>query len=560
MASEVFITRRGKSIDSLNNVIAVSRFFGLSKYGFNYADNLEAPVVSSGSSFLNGSVFTVPGDLIDNKIQVKVAGGGGGAAGFINSSIFGLAGGGGGYYNSTIFDNLVTNQRIAISGLWAYGHKTYIVTNNSSNIAVGTSGTTVSFGTYLSANGGTGGNASNSSAYGGNGGTGGGAIFWNMNNAYGGRGYQFGGGGGGKGGDGGTYGGGGAGLYKGGNGGIYGGGGGGTVTGGRGGCSNPANGALATTRYGGNAGQNGKTALINNTSLNVPSLFEVIKYNTSNGHTHTLPSKYEIDLVIISNANGRYRGTCQNPGNIHYGGGGYEGNGGSIASINFNNSYLTQSTQTSGGGGYYSTTHHIGESKCSIGGGGGYGNGYQYVSNASDFYNWLNADTDLSKKTLIADGGKGLEVGTGLYGVAVGYGAGREQSEFVSQIESTFSLLTPYSPMSFFNSGGYDVDNGVTSSGINVDKCELTDKTCNERYVAMGGGKIGLTTYETKTGNELYGNTPSIDRPTGQGGSIGLVFVNTSSSIKSLLTSNYIISGTSGFSGGVLVEYYQKIK
>ena len=143
----------------------------------------------------NNTTWVVPAGIIDNVITVRLFGGGGGGhvvnytdlitshGGFTN-----ICAGGGGYMNYAELNSkqLGSSVRITIGR-----------GGNPSN-----SGETTSFGTFLSAAGGSAGN--NISGKGGSGGSGGFGV-------YGGDGYQFGGGGG---------------IIRGGNGGTWGGGGG----------------------------------------------------------------------------------------------------------------------------------------------------------------------------------------------------------------------------------------------------------------------------------------------------------------------------------------------
>ena len=154
-------------------------------YGIDGKPQLRTETITGNTNWI------VPLTRGNNSISVRLFGGG--AAGTQSY------GGGGGWMNNGEFTNLTPNQIIQIT-----------IGDGGNNIGTQSGGTT-SFGTYLSANGGSGIN----------GGSGGGG--WE-----GGKGYQFGGGGGNaNGGDGGIWGGGGGGFYKnGGNGGTYGGGGG----------------------------------------------------------------------------------------------------------------------------------------------------------------------------------------------------------------------------------------------------------------------------------------------------------------------------------------------
>lgn len=110
--------------------------------------------------------WTVPSGINGNKVSVRLFGGGGGGGS--------KAGGGGGWMNNgdiTVQEGQIISIRIGKGG-----------TSSRS------SGGTTSFGTYLSASGGSAPN----STHAGSGGSGGGSSITNIN---GGKGYQFGGGG-----------------------------------------------------------------------------------------------------------------------------------------------------------------------------------------------------------------------------------------------------------------------------------------------------------------------------------------------------------------------------
>ena len=160
--------------------------------------------------------FIVPGVLRNNQISVRIFGGGGGGV-LINSNS-GWAGGGGGYMNNAVV-NVTPGEIITITiGAGGEGYLTTGLVSGNMN-----SGGTTSFGTHLSANGGSGAalTARNAGA-GGRGGAGGGGG----GRGSGGIGDQFGGGGGYSGANGGTWGGGGGGYTSRGRGGMYGGNGG----------------------------------------------------------------------------------------------------------------------------------------------------------------------------------------------------------------------------------------------------------------------------------------------------------------------------------------------
>ena len=280
------------------------------------------------------TIWTVPDNIVNNEVDVRIFGGGGGGV-WAKQDYMGYGGGGGGWMNNDILTLISGMQIQIVIGNGGIG-------NNLGNLAYsiygGTGGTT-SFGEYLSANGGTGGHGSDSGSSGGNGGSGGGAWYsGGYSTGNGGIGYQFGGGASlhsnwkksSQAGNGGVWGGGagghnapsnGYGYGNGGNGGIYGGGGGSP------GYYSGDNSGKGGT-YGGDAGNNGT--------------------NTS-GWTNT-----EFDLINNIYVTGW--GICQNPGNDMFGGGGFGGNGGAKAG--------------SGGGGYGGNG---GDGW--FGGGGGYGRG-----------------------------------------------------------------------------------------------------------------------------------------------------------------------------------------
>ena len=150
---------------------------------------------SSGTPKLVTNIFTTNGVFVvpnarNQQFTVRIFGGGGG--GGYSSVASNVSGGGGGFMNNAI---LTLQEGKAISVQIGSGGKGAIPSNPNSTTGAtsnnGTKGGTTSFGTYLSAIGGLGGN-SNWVGTGGDGGSGGGTS----SNRGGGNGYQFGGGGG----------------------------------------------------------------------------------------------------------------------------------------------------------------------------------------------------------------------------------------------------------------------------------------------------------------------------------------------------------------------------
>lgn len=132
--------------------------------------------------------WKIPSNVVDNKFSVMIFGGGGGG-GVRNSFSYDLGGGGGG-------GGWMNNRSIEIN----YGGSVLITLGAGGD--AGDAGGTSSFGTYLSANGGSAGGGGHSGA-GGNGGSGGGGgLYVSTNHPRGlvlmlddgGKGYQFGGG------------------------------------------------------------------------------------------------------------------------------------------------------------------------------------------------------------------------------------------------------------------------------------------------------------------------------------------------------------------------------
>ena len=149
----------------------------------------------------SNQLWTMPGNIVNNRIYVWIFGGGGGSwATNADDTYNGYSvGGGGGWMNNGEFT--ITPGTVVHIELGEGGYQISSTTNPHS-------GGTTTFGTYLSANGG----GAASARCGGNGGSGGGGG--GRLNANGGRGYQFGGGGGWSyGGQGGAWGGNGGSRY-----------------------------------------------------------------------------------------------------------------------------------------------------------------------------------------------------------------------------------------------------------------------------------------------------------------------------------------------------------
>ena len=291
--------------------------------------------VAKNEIFMSDSTFTVPDGI--TSVAVRIFGGGG--AGYC----FRGGGGGGGHMSYGVFE-VTPGQQIPIT--IGIGGKS----GGNSNMNGGTS----SFGTYLSAAGGSGA----SSYIGGSGGTGGG------------------GGGTGAGGSG-SYGGGGGGSGQSGRNG----GGGGTYGGGGGGCGGTTthNYSGTTTNPGGSGGTGGTYGGRGGDGV-------TSGYGQS-GSSGTNTVGQELDFTGTgSGGTGGYSATINDSGSTSYwikgggggGGGGYGGkggNGGGGTSVSWNGSYPGGG---GGGGGYGGNGGNGGYGEYGIdpgggGGGGGYG-------------------------------------------------------------------------------------------------------------------------------------------------------------------------------------------
>ena len=264
--------------------------------------------------------FKAPYGVLNNRYDVRIFGGGGGA----NTSGNYSCGGGGGWMNNAI---LTLNE----------GENVDIIIGLGGN--PGKTGGTTSFGSYLSANGGTHAKTSGNK-WGGNGGAGGGARCNQSSDSgstYGGIGYQFGGGG--------AYGKGGSGANCiGGNGGKWGGGGGSYDSGAYSGTHSPGIGG----EFGGNGGY-----YMNYQRYSFPE-YGTNTIGIENGYLAGagLPGPY----IYVKASGNTVNYSNGNAG----GGGGYGGNGGAW-----------RESEAGGGGGYGAKGGHGNGTGC--GGGGCYG-------------------------------------------------------------------------------------------------------------------------------------------------------------------------------------------
>lgn len=364
-----------------------------------WASTFESKLTLITETITESSIFTVPSNIA-SKVNVLMFGGGGGGAGGPGSG-----GGGGGHMSQGSFDlSPLQTVNITIGAGGAGG---------ASNENNGTAGGVTSFGSYLSANGGSGGTYHNElytdrrAGIGGSGGTGGGggmsvadasiranggdasygggggggSIYVNGNSAYGGHG-----------GTGGTYGGGGAGggglvsdlsyAGHGGTGGIYGG------KGGDGGIYNHYNPSTVQVATAGSSGTN-----TNNMDITfkgdgeggAPGSTAMPDYNAAGGgggggyggnggNGGTVYSR--TNTYSGGGGGGGYGGNGGNGGTVASsrsedssgggGGGGYGGNGGNGGAWNNSSNYYATGGIGYGAGG-------AGANRGSGGGGGGYG-------------------------------------------------------------------------------------------------------------------------------------------------------------------------------------------
>ena len=360
--------------------------------------------------FNSNGTFVVPGNVKNNTFKVMCYGGGGSSDGY--------CGGGGGYMNIMELNNLPTSVSIPIT-IGTGGFR------NTINVDLkGNTGGTTTFGSYVSANGGTGG--SWNSYGGGSGGSGGGGGAYSLGGggygSNGGIGYQFGGGGAaadGKSRDRSSYGQVSAILYSrdGGNGGEYGGGGGACV--------------YADYVYNYYRNSNSNVTTIDNANIGIGG-----KYGGNGGTSMKSATKginfstdflniQDASLILLNNSmNGKAGAGDYKNNNIAGGGGGggYGGKGGN------------------GGNGYIKTSIYDG---CEInvagggaGGGGGYGadggngtngrnavGGYDCCGGAGGGgggYGGKGADANRSNQPTSGIGGGGGGYGPSNYGAGGG--------------------------------------------------------------------------------------------------------------------------------------------
>ena len=324
--------------------------------GIKIINSFKTEIIETNKS------FEVPKGIINNKISVRIFGGGAGGYRYDGSSVTDNRwGGGSGMMNNGIID-VTPGQTIQI--------------NIGNGGLSASSGGTTFFGTFLSANGGNG--------------------------------YQFGGGGGGRagrGGSGGKWGGGGGGAEfnvkrsgDGGNGGYYGGGGGGSISGGRGGHGGYYGGGGGTGSYfywnmyfsdaveGSGGGVGGCINV-----LNINEGRSGLAGNGGNGgvgqnknYANSTPGYAGTDTStwtnVFNDGNGYFRGsgkaglngsTIGNYSGGGGGGGGFGGNGGNGGTPYWSGSDLVYDNSAGGGGGGYGSNGGHGTN--AGGGGGGFG-------------------------------------------------------------------------------------------------------------------------------------------------------------------------------------------
>ena len=325
--------------------------------------------------FIENQNWTVPDDIVNNEVSVRLFGAGGGG---------GPGGGGSGWMNNDIV-KVYPNTQIAVTiGRGGDGGNCKIGWNLNGDASrylhpgytFGTNGGPSSFGPYLFANGG----CADVSLGTGTSGSGGSSGGWSRLGNESGEAYQFGSGGAySNAGNAGVWGGGGAG---GGNGGLYGGGGGGSgsnINAGNGGRYGGGGGLSIRDSYdpfiskhglGGEFGGNGGNYLAGRLSggngTNTIGWNNVLTDDNGElltGYGRGGTGAKENSYYFGAGGGGGFGGdggSCTNNANVYYGygGGGYGGNGGSC------NTYTRGAT---GGGGFG------GDGGCNTGGGGGFG-------------------------------------------------------------------------------------------------------------------------------------------------------------------------------------------
>lgn len=341
--------------------------------------------------------WTAP-KAVGQKFKVYAVGGGGGATYSYGSNQNYGGGGGGGHVAVGTFEIPQGTNVPIVCG--AGGHS---ANGTASSQVTGATGGTTTFGSMLSAAGGSGGKSSGyfSGKYvvgaGGSGGSGGGGGYLTS-------GYY----GAGAGGDGGTYGGGGgvgsAGggdAVTGGDGGTYGGGGGGSYyhSGGKGGT------------YGGD-GASGVNSTVTS-SKNIPATDGTQIHNVPVSETLLRPfNTIGAKGISMLDASGNIAGCA--------GGGGYGGNGGSIVNLLTNGSTWTYASGA-GGGGYggngggvrVSTNTNGGGGGGNYGGDGGFGGVYGGGGGGGLFANGGDAEHRSSGTTEYVWGGSGGGIDSG---------------------------------------------------------------------------------------------------------------------------------------------------